>query len=207
MRTLETEQDLKADAVALAAAHPEFAPLADLVAPLVLRRRAGGFAGIMHIILGQQVSTASARAHWGRMCAAGLDRAEAVRAVADADLRACGLSRQKIAYARHLAEAGFDFEVLDNLPDDAVIDQLMTLKGVGRWSAEIYAQFSLGRADIFAAGDLALQEAARVLRGLEVRPSEDRLREMAVAWSPNRTVAAIILWQYYAHLKSRDGVI
>ena len=206
MLRLDTAQDLERAADRLAAAHPEFRPILDLCGPLRLRRREGGFAGLLYIILAQQVSTASARALWEKTQAAGLADPARLLAASEDTLKTAGFSRQKIAYAHALAEARIDYAALADLPDEALIDRLMTLKGVGRWSAEIYAKFSLGRPDIFAAGDLALQEAVRALRGLDTRPTEDQTRAIAARWSPLRTVAATILWQYYAHLKNREGV-
>jgi DNA-3-methyladenine glycosylase II len=124
----------------------------------------------------------------------------------DDDLRACGLSRQKMRYVRALAEADLDYMALRTAPDDAVIAMLVALPGIGRWTAEIYAMFSLGRADVFAPGDLALQEAARVLFGLDGRPSEKDLRRRAEDWSPWRGVAARLLWAYYRVAKEREGI-
>ena len=95
---------------------------------------------------------------------------------------------------------------MQTLPDDDVVSLLVAVPGIGRWTAEIYAMFSLGRADVFAPGDLALQESARVLFGLEVRPSERAFRAMAEAWSPWRAVAARLLWAYYHIAKDREGI-
>jgi DNA-3-methyladenine glycosylase II len=122
------------------------------------------------------------------------------------DLRAEGLSRQKATYALALAEAGIDFTALRDMPTDEVIKTLVAVKGIGIWTAEIYAMFSLGRADVFAPGDLALQESAKVLFGLEERPKDRALRQMAEAWSPWRSVAARLLWAYYRVDKNREGV-
>ncbi len=124
----------------------------------------------------------------------------------DASLRAVGLSRQKMRYARALAVADLDFEGLRGLATDEVVARLVALPGIGPWTAEIYAMFSLGRADVFAPGDLALQEAARMLFSLEARPSERALRAMAQAWSPWRSVAARLLWAYYRVEKQREGI-
>ncbi|MEL7299666.1 MAG: DNA-3-methyladenine glycosylase 2 family protein [Pseudomonadota bacterium] len=175
-------------------------------APLPLRLRAEGFAELLSAIVSQQVSVASAKAIWGRLEAAGLhDRAAMARAD-DVALRAVGLSRQKMRYARALAQSDVDFDALRRMPDDAVIDTLTQVTGIGVWTAEIYAKFSLGRADAFAAGDLALQEGARMLYALEARPTEKELRAMAEAWRPWRSVAARILWAYYAQEKRREGI-
>lgn len=125
----------------------------------------------------------------------------------DEDLRAVGLSRQKARYGRALAQAGIDFDALRGMPDAEVVARLVAVPGIGVWTAEIYAMFALGRADVFAPGDLALQEAARDLFRLEARPSEKVLRAMAANWSPWRSVAARILWAYYRVAKDREGVI
>jgi DNA-3-methyladenine glycosylase II len=185
---------------------PRFARALAEVGPLPLRRREGGFAALFDAIVSQQVSVASANAIWARLAAAGLTEAAGVAEASDEALRACGLSRQKIRYGRALAQAGIDFEALPLLPTDQVIETLVAVPGIGRWTAEIYAMFSLGRADVFAPGDLALQEAARVLFGLEARPTERQLRAMADAWSPWRAVAARLLWAYYRVAKSREGI-
>jgi len=150
---------------------------------------------------------ASARAIWGRLESLGLTGAAAMAAATDEDLRAAGLSRQKARYGRALALAGIDFKALRDVPDAEVVRALVAVPGIGVWTAEIYAMFALGRADVFAPGDLALQEAARVLFGLETRPTEKALRAMAEAWSPWRSVAARILWAYYRVAKEREGVM
>ena len=190
----------------LAGKDPRFAQALTQTGSLPLRRREGGFAALFDAIVSQQVSVASANAIWGRLQAAGFADGQAVATASDDALRACGLSRQKIRYGKALAQAGIDFEALVLLPDEAVMTTLVAVPGIGRWTAEIYAMFSLGRADVFAPGDLALQEAAKVLFGLEARPSERQLRSMAEAWSPWRAVAARLLWAYYRVAKSREGI-
>lgn len=191
----------------LAAREPGFARALDLCGPPPLRRREDGFAALLSAIVSQQVSTAAARAIWARMQAAGLDQPPAILTASDDDLRAAGLSRQKVRYARALAEAGIDFDDLRAAPEDRIIATLTALPGIGRWTAEIYAMFSLGRADVFAPADLALQEGARMLFDLPDRPRERALRDLATAWSPWRTVAAGMLWAYYGAVKRRDGVM
>ena len=191
----------------LALREPAFARALPMVGDLPLRREADGFAALLRAIVGQQVSVASARAIWDRLAAAGLTEATAMAAATDSDLRAVGLSRQKARYGRELAGAGIDFEGLRVLPDAEVVRLLVAVPGIGVWTAEIYAMFALGRADVFAPGDLALQEAARLLFGLEKRPTDKELRVMSQAWSPWRSVAARILWAYYHVAKEREGVI
>ena len=174
--------------------------------PLPLRRQADGFGALLSAIVGQQVSIASANAIWARLEGAGLTDQSTMALATDAELRAVGLSRQKARYGRALAQAGIDFKVLRDVPDADVLATLVAVPGIGAWTAEIYAMFALGRADVFAHGDLALQEAARGLFGLDVRPVEKEMRVMAQAWSPWRSVAARILWAHYRVMKARDGI-
>jgi len=196
-RIIATDACVAEGAAWLAAREPAFARALDRTGPLPLRRRPDGFAALLDAIVGQQVSTAAAGAVMARLAAAGLT-AEAAMARADEDvLRACGLSRQKIRYCRALARAGLDYAALRRAPDGEVVARLVALPGIGTWTAEIYAIVSLGRADVFAPGDLALREAARDLFGLPARPAEPALRAMAAAWSPWRSVAARALWAYY----------
>lgn len=190
----------------LARSEPRFAEALALCGPLPLRRQPDGFAALLDAITGQQVSVASADAIWKRLLAAGLTDRAAMAAASDEDLRAAGLSRQKARYGRALAQSDIDFDALRGLPDDQVVKTLTAVPGIGLWTAEIYAMFALGRADVFAPGDLALQEGARLLFGLTERPKERDLRTMAVQWSPWRSVAARILWAYYRVTKQREGI-
>ncbi len=205
-RIIETEDCVAEGSAWLAARDPRFAALLEETGPLPLRRRPDGFAALLDAILGQQVSTASAAALWARMEAAGLLTESTVSVASEEDLRACGLSRQKIRYAHALARAGVDYDALRDCPDAEVIATLTALPGIGRWTAEVYALISLGRADVFAPGDLALQEAARLFFDLQDRPSERALRAMSEAWSPWRAVAARALWAYYRVRRSREGI-
>lgn len=205
-RIIETDADVREGAAWLARHHPPFAQALQLTGPLPLRRRPGGFDNLLNAIIGQQVSVASANAIWARLETAGMTDRERVAVASEDDLRACGLSRQKILYAQALANSGVEYDTLALLPDHEVIATLVQIKGIGTWTAEIYAMFSLGRADVFAPGDLALQEAAKVLFDLESRPNEKQLRKMALDWSPWQAVAARILWAYYRVSKNREGI-
>ncbi len=190
----------------LAKAEPRFARAMEATGPLPLRLKPDGFTALFDAIIGQQVSTQSARAIWARLEAAGLTDAEAVLIATEEDLRACGLSRQKIRYAHALAHARIDYAALPQMKDAQVIATLTAVQGIGTWTAEIYAMFSLGRADVFAHGDLALQEAARRLLDLEERPKEKKMRQIAADWAPWRSVAARILWAYYRVSTTREGI-
>lgn len=206
MRLIETEADLAEGAAHLAAVCPVWARVLPRIAPLPLRRRADGFEAIASAIVGQQISVAAAGAIWQRMQAAGLVAPAAIRAASEEDLRAAGLSRPKARYLKGIAAAGLDWTGLRALPDDQAIAALVALPGVGVWTAEIYLKFGLGRPDVFAAGDLALQEAARMMYGLEDRPGPAALRAMAEPWRPWRAVAARGLWAYYRLAKGREGI-
>jgi len=205
-RIIETEACVAEGAAHLAGVEPRFAAALALTGPLPLRRRDDGFAPLLSAIVSQQVSVAAANAIWGRLEAADLTDPARLVTAEDEALRACGLSRQKVRYARALAAAGIDFPALRSLPTDAVVTTLVAVPGIGRWTAEIYAMFSLGRADVFAPADLALQESARLLFGLPDRPRERALRQMAEGWAPWRGVAARLLWAYYRVAKEREGV-
>ncbi len=205
-RIIETEHDLTEGAAWLAGREPRFAHALEIVGPLPLRRREGGYAALLRTICSQQLSVASADAVWNRLEAAGATLPDRLLALDDAGLRACGLSGQKIRYARALAEAGIDYPALVDLPEPEAIVALTSVKGIGIWTAEIYLMFSVGRADVLAAGDLALQESTRILFDLPARPGDKALRLLAEPWSPWRAVAARILWAYYRAAKQREGI-
>jgi len=201
---VETEADVAAGFAHLCEIEPRFAVIAG---PLPLRRRADGFGALLQVIMGQQVSTASAAAIWRRLEAAGLNVESAVAMASEAELRACGLSRPKVRYAKALADAGVNYTALRTASVDEVLEVLIAIPGIGRWTAEIYAKFALGHVDVFAAGDLALQEGAKLLFGLEARPSERDMRAMAEAWTPVRAIAARALWAYYREKTKREGAL
>lgn len=205
-RLIETPACVSEGAVWLAKHDPRFAAALQETGALPLRRKPDGFGQLLSAIVSQQVSVASANAIWGRMRDARLTGPRKIMWASDDDLRAVGLSRQKIRYARALADARINYAALRETPTQEVIDTLIEVPGIGVWTAEIYAMFSLGRADVFAPGDLALQEAARILFDLPERPKERDLRAMAEDWSPWRSVAARLLWAYYRVAKDREGI-
>ena len=205
-RIIETDACVAEGAEALCQMCPRLAHAYEQTGKLPLRRKPDGFAELLSAIVSQQVSVASAQAIWGRMKDARLTGPRQIARATEGDLRAVGLSRQKIRYAQELSKAGIDFNALRSVPDAEVIATLTKVPGIGMWTAEIYAMFSLGRADVFAHGDLALQEAARILYDLPDRPTEKAMRQMAEAWSPWRSVAARILWAYYRVAKDREGI-
>ena len=197
-----TAEQLTAGLDAVAAREPAIARALGIAGYPETRIRDRGYATLLRTIVGQQVSVAAAASVWNKLEAAlGLGCAPDALIAADFDaLRACGLSRQKQGYARSLAElvvsGGLD---LDNLPqdDEAAIAELVKIKGIGRWSAEIYLLFAEGRPDIWPAGDLAVQAGIGRILGLETRPSEKETRLLADPWSPHRGAVAILTWHCY----------
>lgn len=206
MRVITCQADVDEGAAWLAQTEPRFAAALPQIAPLPLRLRPAGFAGLLDVILGQQVSVASAAAIKGRVEAAGLMCEAAVLRAGSEGLQAVGLSRPKARYALALAEAGVDYDALASAPDQVVYDRLTALTGIGPWTAQIYLMFCLGRVDAFAPGDLALQISAQSLFDLPERPSAAQLDEMAERWAPWRSVAARALFAYYRVIKSREGL-
>ena len=207
MDRLETDADIDRGIKFLCSHQPAFARAAARInAPIPLRRRAGGFDALLKAIVAQQLSVASAAAIWARAEAAGFTQAQRILSTTDAALREVGLSRQKIKYVRALALADVDFDALAVASTEEVVGVLTQISGIGVWTAEIYAMFSLGHQDVFPSGDLALQEAAKDLFGMTDRPSANALKTMAGDWSPWRAVAAHVLWAYYSAIKKREGI-
>jgi DNA-3-methyladenine glycosylase II len=191
------------------------APFGEIVraaGPPRFRRRKNGFATLLHIILEQQVSIDAAAGMYRRL--AGLCRPllpEPFLALDDDTLRACGFSRQKMRYGRELAalvrDGEFDFAQLAEMDDEAALAALLGLKGIGRWSAEIYLIFALGRPDVWPAADLGLQLGVAEALRLAARPGEAELRRMGEVWQPWRSVAACLFWQSYLVARGRKAPV
>ena len=187
----------------LAAGDPDLRRALARVGYPASRQRDPGFATLLRIILAQQVSTASAAAIWRKLEAALQGEVTPARLLAldDVALRAAGFSARKAQYARGLCAGvttgALDIAGLALLEEEAAIGTLVALRGFGRWSAEIYLLFALGRADVFPADDLAIQIAIQRLRGLPARPGGKLARELAEPWRPYRGAAAVFLWHYY----------
>lgn len=199
---VQTAKSLNTALDALAAIEPAFAVALQRAGYPEPRVRDRGYATLLRTIIGQQVSVAAAQSIWNKLEAqvGDLTDPETIAAASDEQLRAAGLSRQKASYARSLAEevtsGRLDFAQLSE-DDEEAIAQLVSIKGIGRWSAEIYLLFAEGRPDIWPAGDLAVQiEIGRIL-GHEERPPEKLMRDLAEAWRPHRGAAAILAWHHY----------
>ena len=172
-----------------------------------MRREPPGFATLFKVVIGQQVSVASAAAIWSRLEDAGLSRQSQVARASIEELAVIGLSRPKISYANALSQNLIDYDSLTILPDVEVLDILTQITGIGRWTAQVYALTALGRTDVFPYGDLALQEATRLAFNLPTRPDAKKMSNLAQEWAPWRAVAARLLWAYYKRLKLQKGKI
>ena len=199
---VRTAKSIRASVKALASREPAFAKVIDAHGVPEPRSSDRGVTTLLRTIVGQQVSVAAARSMWAKLEAAygsPPDLAALLKAT-DEELRLAGISRQKAGYVRSLANLVLSRELdLDALPDDdeEAIALLTRIKGIGRWSAEIYLLFAEGRADVWPAGDLAVQVAIGRLLGLPGKPTEKHLRELAEAWRPHRGAAAVLAWRSY----------
>jgi DNA-3-methyladenine glycosylase II len=208
---LHTEADLDKAIRRLIKADPRWKPVLEKAGRPSLRRRPAGFPGLCAIVVSQQVSTSSARAIWGRLEAA-FDpfHHDTVRSARAPKLARLGLSAPKIktlkAIGTAVSKGAIDLDAIGGMEADDAHNALIALHGIGPWTADIYLLFCLGHADAWPAGDLALQEAARIAFGLKARPTAKQMIPLAEAWRPWRGVAAHLLWAYYAAIKRRDPV-
>ena len=199
---VRTSKSIKSAVNTLAEREPAFAELIEKFGVPEPRHSAPGAHTLLRTIVGQQVSVAAARSMWAKLESAfgSPPDLERLLKASDEELRAAGMSRQKSGYIRSLAELVISGELdLENLPEDdeEAIALLTKIKGIGRWSAEIYLLFAEGRHDVFPAGDLAVLVEIGRLMGLPEKPSEKQLRELAEAWRPYRGAAAVLAWHSY----------
>lgn len=209
---IHTEADLDAGIAALAAADARFGHVLSMIERPPLRRRTDGFAGLVSIVVSQQLSVASAAAILGRLTAAidPLEPAAVSRARAD-KLKRTGLSAPKIrtlkAIAKAVASGELDLPSLADMSADDAHAALTAVHGIGPWTADIYLLACLGHSDAWPAGDLALQEAAKLMLDRKTRPTTKEMGPLADAWRPWRAVAARLLWSYYRARKQREGLL
>lgn len=199
---VRTTESLHASLDALAEREQAFARVLDTHGKPEPRASEPGVETLLRTIVGQQVSVAAARSMWNKLTAKFGQpvQLENLLAASDEEMREAGMSRQKAGYLRSLAGLVLSGELdLAHLPkdDDQAIEQLIKIKGIGRWSAEIYLLFAEGRGDVWPAGDLAVQIEIGKLMGLEGKPTEKQLRELAESWRPHRGAAAVLAWHSY----------
>jgi DNA-3-methyladenine glycosylase II len=209
---LQTQSDLEDAVHTLVRQDKRLRPIFELTGMPALRQREPGFAGLAHIICGQQLSTASAAAIWSRISAA-FDPFDhhAIRKARPDRLGRLGLSAAKIKtlklLARELAEERLNLDVLANEDADTAHNTLTSHHGIGPWTADVYLLFCLGHGDAWPAGDLAVQEAIKIGLGLKERPTAKQMAPLAEPWRPLRGAAAHLWWSYYRVLKKREGVV
>ena len=204
--TIETTEQLKEQIEALITIEPRFAGIYEQVGIPDLRRNDGGFEQLLRAMVGQQLSVAAASSIWQRLIDADLTNPKMIKAVSDDILRAQGLSKQKVRYARSLIEHNIDFDSLSTISDEKVLEILTAVVGIGRWTAEMYLLFSLGRADVLAIDDLAIKVAAMNLLNLAERPTPKQLKKATGNWSPHRSAASLLLWSHYGLLRNRKAM-
>lgn len=208
---LNTDADLAAGLKELLKRDPRLIPAAEKAGAFSLRRREPGFQGLCAIVCGQQLSTAAAATIRNQLFAA-FDpfHHDTVRLARTDKLRRLGLSFNKIKSIKEIGKAvsrgRIDLDAVGNMDADIAHARLVELHGVGPWTADIYLLFCLGHADAFPAGDLAVQEAARIALNLRKRPDAKKLQKIAEAWRPWRGVAAHLMWAYYHVVKRREGI-
>ena len=195
----------------LIASDPDLAGIEARAGPLPWRSRAPGFPGLLQAIVAQQISNQAAAAIWGRLrVVPGALEPAAMLALPDEVLRAVGLSRPKIAHAKVLAAAFLDGTLdpgaIAAMDDEAAVATIAAVRGLGRWTAEVYLLFALGRHDVFPAGDIALAASAAHLKRLDARPGPVALRGMADAWRPARALAARLLWHHWRFVTGRPAL-
>ena len=199
---MTTQAIIRRDARALVAADPRLDP----GGPMTFEAIEPGFPGMIHLILGQQVSIEAADAMYARLKRLGPVTPEFLLALDDETLRSCGFTRMKTRYARTLADAvlgGLDLDGVAALDSTAAVTELVALPGIGRWTAECFLLFSAGHRDVFPAADLALRIGWQEIAGLTITPSEAELRAHAVGWSPRRSAAAHLIWHRYLRIRGR----
>lgn len=211
MRIIRTHEDIEAGLSGLVMLDARLEQVVARAGPVPLRRTDPGYRGLASIIVSQMVSKASAAAIWRRMEEKlGAVTAPAVLSLSDEDCRVIGLSRAKAEALRRVAEVVVGGEIdLDAICDaeaSEAIRELTAIKGVGRWTAEVYLLFCAGHPDVFPSGDIALQNAIGHGLGLELRPTAREIDSLAACWSPWRSVAARLFWAYYAQEMRRDAV-
>jgi DNA-3-methyladenine glycosylase II len=209
---LQTQSDLNEAIIALVKQDPRLGSILDRTGLPVLRRREPGFEGLAAIVCGQQLSTASAGAIWGRLSAAYAPfHHDAIRKARTDRLGRLGLSAAKIAtlklLASEIAAGRLNLDVLAEEDADAAHATLVRHRGIGPWTADVYLLFCLGHGDAWPAGDVALQEAIRIGLGLTARPTPKQMVPLGEPWRPLRGAAAHLWWAYYKVIKSREGVI
>lgn len=208
--TIRSEVDIEAALVDLSRRDERLVRVVELAGPVPLRRSSSGLAGLSNIVVSQQVSKASAKAIFSRLCLeVDIGDAASFLAVEEEAFRRAGLSRPKqrtmLAICQSIVDGRLDFARVESASAEEAIAEMTAISGIGPWTAECYLLFCAGHADIFPGGDLALQAAVGHAFAHETRPGASTVKEIAALWSPYRSVAARLFWAYYGAVNRRDA--
>ena len=185
---------------------PKFTHAVSICGSPEVREVKTGFEALFKIIVGQQLSTTAANSIWKNLIECKLNQKQVVLTADIETLRNCGLSSTKASYVKALALAEINYETFHKKTDAEIINELLTLRGVGLWTAQIYLIFSLQRPDVFACGDLALREGVRALFAMDKRPSTQDLETLSESWRPFRTIASMVIWKYYNYSRTQKSL-
>lgn len=201
--TLNSQKDVNAGLEFLSKKDYYLANLICKKSDFSLPKRNAGFAALLKIIISQQLSTTAANSIWNKFIDSNLTSRTNILAANEQTLLSRGLSRQKCIYVKALADEDINYNDLAKKSSEEIVNRLTQIKGIGKWTAQIYCLFSLGKANIFPSGDLALQEAIKIIFGLKERPSEQEVIKISENWDPWKSLAAHLLWDYYNKIKKK----
>tara|TARA_X000000368_G_C22920096_1_gene662653 strand:+ start:285 stop:905 length:621 start_codon:yes stop_codon:yes gene_type:complete len=201
--TLNSQKNINKGLDFLSKKDPNLANLIRSIHDFSFPKRNTGFEALLKIIISQQLSTIAANSIWNRLIDNDLISKINILGASEQILLSNGLSRQKCTYVKALANEDINYDDLAKKSSEEVISRLTQIKGIGKWTAQIYCLFSLGKANIFPSGDLALQEAIKIIFGLKERPSEQEVIKISENWNPWKSLAAHLLWDYYNKIKKK----
>ena len=201
--TLKSKKDINEGLGFLSTKDYHLANLIGNKSDFLLPKRNSGFKALLKIIISQQLSTSAANSIWNKFIDSNLTSKTNILGANDHILLCHGLSRQKCIYVKALAHEDINYDELAKKSSEEIVCRLTQIKGIGKWTAQIYCLFSLGKANIFPSGDLALQEAIKIIFGLKERPSEQEVIKISENWNPWKSLAAHLLWDYYNKIKKK----
>jgi len=201
--TLNSQKDVNQGLNYLSKKENCLANLISMINDFPLPKRNSGFEALLKIIISQQLSTTAANSIWNKFIDSNLTSRTNILAANEQTLLSRGLSRQKCIYVKALANEDINYNDLAKKSSEEIVNRLTQIKGIGKWTAQIYCLFSLGKANIFPSGDLALQEAIKIIFGLKERPSEQEVIKISENWDPWKSLAAHLLWDYYNKIKKK----
>ena len=202
-KTLNSQKDVNQGLNYLSKKDNCLSNLISMINDFPLPKRNSGFEALLKIIISQQLSTKAANSIWNKFIGSNLTSRTNILAANEQTLLFHGLSRQKCIYVKALANENINYDELAKKSSEEIVNRLTQIKGIGKWTAQIYCLFSLGKANIFPSGDLALQESIKIIFGLKERPSEQEVIKISEKWDPWKSLAAHLLWNYYNKIKKK----